>query len=283
MAAISFFGIFVLLLLLIGVVAGGAAIVILLRRRKQAATGAPACGACGYEVAGLEQLRCPECGADLREVGIRTPQMGMMSARLLAVLAVLGWTLILPVPAIFLSAIAGRALPQRFANTIDVSISPAPGVDVPGARIVFTGRGATTRAVQHAEITLAPPAGAAFVPNASFLIGLDAPGSFAADGGPGRAAPVARAPTGEDLAAWLVAVGYGTNADAPTPRELGEELLRIARSDPMSVPVAPLYAATSTATNSAFLPIRWYGPLATLFWLAVWIAGVVLLLRRARA
>ena len=28
------------------------------------------CGGCGYVVRGLSQLTCPECGADLREVGI---------------------------------------------------------------------------------------------------------------------------------------------------------------------------------------------------------------------
>jgi hypothetical protein len=29
-----------------------------------------ACGRCGYAVRGLQQLACPECGADLREAGI---------------------------------------------------------------------------------------------------------------------------------------------------------------------------------------------------------------------
>jgi len=30
------------------------------------------CGRCGYIVKGLEKPRCPECGADLRDVGVRT-------------------------------------------------------------------------------------------------------------------------------------------------------------------------------------------------------------------
>lgn len=33
----------------------------------------PACAACGYPVRGLPTFTCPECGGDLREVGIRTP------------------------------------------------------------------------------------------------------------------------------------------------------------------------------------------------------------------
>jgi len=31
----------------------------------------PSCGKCGYGVRGLPTLRCPECGSDLKEVGIR--------------------------------------------------------------------------------------------------------------------------------------------------------------------------------------------------------------------
>lgn len=31
------------------------------------------CGACGYSTIGLRELRCPECGGDLRSVGIYTP------------------------------------------------------------------------------------------------------------------------------------------------------------------------------------------------------------------
>ena len=33
--------------------------------------GGGTCGACGYQVRGLSGLRCPECGSDLREVGIK--------------------------------------------------------------------------------------------------------------------------------------------------------------------------------------------------------------------
>jgi hypothetical protein len=33
-------------------------------------SGEMSCGACGYPVRGLSQLNCPECGADLRMVGI---------------------------------------------------------------------------------------------------------------------------------------------------------------------------------------------------------------------
>lgn len=35
----------------------------------------PSCGACAYDLSGLLTLRCPECGSDLRVVGIVTPQL----------------------------------------------------------------------------------------------------------------------------------------------------------------------------------------------------------------
>lgn len=38
---------------------------------RYSATGDPTCGRCGYIVRGVSQLTCPECGSDLREVGIR--------------------------------------------------------------------------------------------------------------------------------------------------------------------------------------------------------------------
>lgn len=36
-------------------------------------SGLPACGSCGYPARGIDSLNCPECGADLRVVGIVRP------------------------------------------------------------------------------------------------------------------------------------------------------------------------------------------------------------------
>lgn len=37
---------------------------------RRGAKKEPACGKCGYATHGISQLTCPECGSDLREVGI---------------------------------------------------------------------------------------------------------------------------------------------------------------------------------------------------------------------
>ena len=36
--------------------------------------GEMSCGGCGYAVRGLQGVNCPECGADLRKVGISEPK-----------------------------------------------------------------------------------------------------------------------------------------------------------------------------------------------------------------
>jgi len=46
------------------------------RRWWQPKVTEPSCRACGYAVRGLPSFTCPECGSDLREVGIDTPSAG---------------------------------------------------------------------------------------------------------------------------------------------------------------------------------------------------------------
>ncbi|HEY7089210.1 MAG TPA: hypothetical protein VH518_14030 [Tepidisphaeraceae bacterium] len=43
------------------------------RRRMGISVDQPSCAGCGYPVRGLPSFICPECGCDLREVGIVTP------------------------------------------------------------------------------------------------------------------------------------------------------------------------------------------------------------------
>jgi hypothetical protein len=85
-----------ILILLVG---GVITIVVLLARQRRSRGGEPSCGACGYAVAGLETLRCPECGADLREAGIITPAMskglprGVLRVALLVLITAVYWPL----------------------------------------------------------------------------------------------------------------------------------------------------------------------------------------------
>ena len=73
---------------------------VLFRLDRPAKVTEPACGSCGYSVQGLPSFTCPECGADLREVGIVTSSTrSPVGPALLVVL----WTTILPLPACLIS------------------------------------------------------------------------------------------------------------------------------------------------------------------------------------
>lgn len=100
-----------LLFILVGLVAG----VVLWAsggRSRSHAGNEMACGSCGYAVRGLTQWTCPECGADLREAGIRSG--GSSGRRVLGMLLTIacGAVLLLScvVPALFLTASSGSSM-----------------------------------------------------------------------------------------------------------------------------------------------------------------------------
>jgi hypothetical protein len=56
---------------------------ILLRRAYQRTRLGPRCGQCDYDLTGLEHraVRCPECGGDLNDVGVKPPARGHLDQR----------------------------------------------------------------------------------------------------------------------------------------------------------------------------------------------------------
>jgi class 3 adenylate cyclase len=79
---------------------GGSLIGFALRRRGRVGLAARACGRCGYDVRGLPTFFCPECGSDLREVGITSGTPPGVMTLLVAALAVgrrrmLVWTVMI--------------------------------------------------------------------------------------------------------------------------------------------------------------------------------------------
>ena len=85
----------------------------------------PVCGQCGYGTRGLTGLACPECGADLREVGIVTPRArGQVGpAKFIGL-----WTLLLPVPMLVaVSLVLAFFAPHVTTWTTEESLRPESG------------------------------------------------------------------------------------------------------------------------------------------------------------
>jgi hypothetical protein len=81
----------------------------------------PSCGRCGYAVRGLLGLTCPECGADLREVGIVTPkQRGSVSPWAFAWL----WSLLLLVFSGLMSGLLIQAGPTTTTGSLSSRFVP---------------------------------------------------------------------------------------------------------------------------------------------------------------
>jgi hypothetical protein len=79
----------------------------------------PICGKCGYCVRGITSLICPECGSDLREVGI-IPPGGRGGFRLSRTVL---WTFAFPVAAILISILMlNTVLPYAQKEKVDRTI-----------------------------------------------------------------------------------------------------------------------------------------------------------------
>ena len=88
----------------------------LYRRWHPIAPREPSCGHCGYCVRGLPGLVCPECGSDLREVGILTKDFTRKSPNLSRPVL---WTLALPGLALLISLLLlGTVLP--YSQTLKI-------------------------------------------------------------------------------------------------------------------------------------------------------------------
>jgi hypothetical protein len=97
----------VVLLIALGLAIGAGWVVwYLIRRKDSGAREAGACRVCGYSVHGLVSWQCPECGSDLRQVGIapagRSNQTPAVTAGVATGLGVLFAVLVLLAVPLFL-------------------------------------------------------------------------------------------------------------------------------------------------------------------------------------
>mgnify|MGYP005845222723 CR=1 FL=1 len=118
MAATSFVGLGALLILglsLASIITG--VVLLVMHYRRPGGGEGNQCGRCGYPVRGVSTLNCPECGADLREVGIASIRRGGV---------VLPWVLIGVGLLVSTTCICGGLFGVRSVSHTVVMPAPSP-------------------------------------------------------------------------------------------------------------------------------------------------------------
>jgi hypothetical protein len=267
-----------LILLTALTVALAVATVVVRRRRAQRITQ-PVCGQCGYAVEGLPSFTCPECGSDLRAVGIVTPGP---ARPLRPITRVILWTIMLPIPACLVSLVLLLTVIPSVESTREAqSFEPVSGA-YSSIEMVGTGsvliwpwqRGSVLRVpLERLQLSVLATKG---------LLGrLDIDLStqacrFQPPGEPKAESPGAFGPA--VLTSLLSAAGIDVG-NAPVQAEI-DEVARLVHE----ASAAGLYSRTpqnfrvvnKSITSNSGAP----GGLLAGFWLLIWVVGVWTCIRR---
>lgn len=234
----------------------------------------PSCGRCRYAVEGLDVMRCPECGADLEEVGVLTPGMVRPLGPRTCVLA---WTLALPMPAFLLSLLAWAVLPSTYLSHSRLQLTPTdPAAPYQAAVIDFVGDGSRLdRDHDRATITLTMNDGttsrALDVDLDTFRYRTERP-----DGG-WRAS--------EDALDEAVVEGWlaGLCGRDPAGDRAAEATELFARIDTMATghpgAAGPAFTGATFSGTVTMISRDWFWPAAAVTWLVTWLGGGLLLAR----
>jgi hypothetical protein len=244
----------------------------------------PACGGCGYPVQGLPGFICPECGCDLRTVGIRVPDQRVTQAA--GIMWGLAWTILLAIAAVVTTVAlqAAGALPNQYRQS---QIT----------RLVPKHRGfveATIRA-EAVKVAFAPPFTDPDVPSAiasatlTFTIGTPTPPiKITWQPANGKISGIRNGDPnaiGQPLTeAWLTQqyIVLGLDPNDPTIERELQELGRLIQPDQLRDPMPDEGAFTSANTAWRYRTNPIGAPYALGFWLIVWLAGLMWTLRRFR-
>ena len=285
-------------LIVLGAVAGVVVwlAVTVVRGRKGAAPTGPVCAACGYSVVGLATTTCPECGGDLRAVGIVAPGAKRPGPGLLA--AFLLYTLLLGFVAVVVTSVLVSVLPmlRTYERSVRL-VTPASGAY---KEVIIRTRGqnwGTGGTPPPAEIELVPTGGATRPAPPRLVLRSDGSYQFTGAGSTAVVRPDRFGPPA--VIAWLKAAGIDT-----APGHVREEATRIAGEARIAARTARRglnravggfsssssgggsggqFASNFTNETADRRPSLLAPPLLVLFWLAVWVCGLTYLARRSRA
>jgi hypothetical protein len=286
-------------MIVLGAVVGGVVwlAVMVTRGRKAPGPAGPTCAACGYSVVGLATTTCPECGGDLRAVGIvaagaRRPGAGLLPGFLL-------YTLLLAFVAIVVTSVLVSILPMRRTYQRNVRLVGPESGAYKEVVIRTGGQGwGTGGTPPPVEIELIASGAATGRPP---RIVLRPDGSYQLTASPATATrhgdfgPLA-------ILAWLNKAGVDTTSH--TSSHVQQEAARIASEARIAARAARRglrpgtvggfsssrsggdsggqFASNFTTETGERRPPLWAPLLLVLFWLVVWVSGLTYLARRNR-
>ncbi|NJN62364.1 MAG: hypothetical protein HC795_13285 [Coleofasciculaceae cyanobacterium RL_1_1] len=259
----------ILLLLLLILAAFAVVVTVIAFIGRQPRVKVASCGKCRYAVEGLTVMTCPECGSDLREVGILTPRGRKPFGPAIWISL---WTLVLPVPAMIITALVNESLPKQWTNRVDLMLqTTSPGFTE--AHVVLLGNGVSspdtferaTIKLKRQNVSIGSP----------IEVNLDRNAKSTNDDGWIRGDDV----TAAKLVSWMAAT---TEMPASEFEDDGDELLT-AIADTMQgrgITAAGAFNGVSIRSARSMREPKWFVPVALVFWIAVWIGGIVLIVRR---
>lgn len=275
----SFLLLFIVLIIVVYMVYGT------LRRDPSDRVKEPSCAVCRYHVRGLQSFICPECGTDVREGGILTPNLRVVRCPSLVLLWA-SWTAAIVVVGLILTAI-GSAIPgvQRQTATRSVVVTSPSGL-FGQASIASSARKNLTRFDSKRVELIASPAASGTWDRSHSLVVRDGPSvSWTTISALGERKRTDAALERSDVVAWIESAGV--KVDSPQKNAEVDELFGTVRdmlANPDATGVAysrlvPRSSVGGISTGSS----EWYLIGTGSFWFIVWIVGLYLIRRGHRA
>lgn len=259
----------VLLIVLLYVVVLTVFITIIALRLRYPRVRQSSCGKCRYSVAGLTVMTCPECGSDLRTVGILTPgRHGPISAGLWITV----WTLMLPIAATIMSWFVYEALPSKWTNQRHVSLKTEQWWPYRSVEVELLGNNMSSpHMYQTAALELHGRDG-----NVGYEIIIDLATMKYRIGDSGESwcdDPI----DATVVEQWILSSTAAK--DHERYYEQAEELLPlvIAHGAGQEYSRSAVFSGMATGSSEAYQKPGWFATAAVTFWIGIYVAGLVLI------
>lgn len=256
--------------MLLGLIALVLAAVIIVLWPRGRRVSEPVCGKCSYAVQGLETMTCPECGSDLRAVGIYTPAM---RHRLGPFARIVLWSILLPIPAIIITQIVASQIPSQWITSLTVDYTSPDSGSYNALQLNLEGEGLGRIAYQTADVQLTL---SDTTTSETLTINIDDMTVLESDSlEKGTTIDASR------LAEWMESQGVaGNEAVQVEAAEAMQNLIGFANGS--TTASTGSFRGVSSSSSSSNQSVAWFVPAAIAFWALVYLIGAALFYRAGR-